>query len=334
MQSEPLQQDPVIQLANVWHLCWRAAIGRQFFPRRNMRDLVRDRLLDAHRGSGRRLIDFCLTPREIHAISQLPPDGNPGDVARAFGNVVARWVRDAQPIKSHVFAGPFSCHRVPSEAELRHEVRMLAWRPVVLQLCSRPIYQAGGTLRIALGQTPARGFDSRPLLQRFGPTLADARAGLRALLGPPPSERDWRVWELAHGLTLAPGNVGPQVTMAAEVRTQEAAALIAFGSPSSVDGALDLLSGWVTSRLDASGRLDLNRGSEALAGRGRALVGRIAVAHALCSASSVARYFGKAKATLSEQIKASRERVEDQAIVATPVQQILEDVAKRSSTKR
>ena len=59
--------------------------------------------------------------------------------------------------------------------------------------------------------------------------------------------------------------------------------------------------------------------------RGRALVACLAVAHHLCSAASVARYFRKAKATLSEQMAACRARSADRQILETPVRRILEE---------
>ena len=48
----------------------------------------------------------------------------------------------------------------------------------------------------------------------------------------------------------------------------------------------------------------------------RALVACLALDHVLCSAASVARHFGKAKATLSEQMTEPRRRPADQAILA------------------
>ena len=65
-----------------------------------------------------------------------------------------------------------------------------------------------------------------------------------------------------------------------------------------VDGALALLIGWVA-KIQTMVVLDLHRGSSDLDVRGRALVACLAVAHRLCSAASVARYFRRAKSTLS-----------------------------------
>jgi hypothetical protein len=312
--------------STTWHLCWQAAVGRDLFPHPTLSERIRYRLIDAHKARGRVLIDYSLLPTEIHVVAQIPSGSVPGDVARAIGNVVARWVREAQPVRSPVFAGPFRAHLLSSDDELRQQVRMLAWRPVALGLCRRPTHCAHGALRISLGMTPARGFDARPLLRLFGETVSDARDALRRWIRQRPTDRDWRAWELARGLALAAGTVGPQPTMAREVKSPEAAALIAVSGTEGIDGALRLLTEWVTARLGGRGVLQLGSGSDAASARGRALVARLAVAHALCSAASVARYFGRSKATLCEQMKSSRARQSDSPIVVTPVRRIIDDV--------
>jgi hypothetical protein len=68
--------------------------------------------------------------------------------------------------------------------------------------------------------------------------------------------------------------------------------------------------------------------------RGRALVACLAVDHRLCSAASVARYFRKAKATLSEQMAACRARSTDRQILETPVRRILEESATLQAKAR
>jgi hypothetical protein len=57
----------------------------------------------------------------------------------------------------------------------------------------------------------------------------------------------------------------------------------------------------------------------------RALVASLAVRHRICSAASVARHFGRARATVSEQMAACRRRPADRQILDTPVQRILEE---------
>ena len=65
-----------------------------------------------------------------------------------------------------------------------------------------------------------------------------------------------------------------------------------------------------------------------------ALVACLAVRHRLCSAASGARYFGRAKATLSEQMAACRKRRADQQLIATPVEVILAEVAAMRRRER
>lgn len=210
---------------------------------------------------------------------------------------------------------------------------MLAWRPVHLGLCSTPTHYAHGALRVALGLTPAQGFDARSLLRSFGESVPEARAALRAWLAQRPSEQEWRLWELTHGLVLAQGTVGPQPNMTREVRGM-AAALVAAAGPDGIDGSLTLLATWVIAKLDAQGALDLHKASDAMGARGRALVACLAVEHGLCSAASVARYFRRAKATLSEQMTACRARAGDREIIATPAHRIVEEATALMSVER
>jgi hypothetical protein len=159
----------------------------------------------------------------------------------------------------------------------------------------------------------------------FGTTLFGARDALRAWISQRPQESECRTWELSRGLKFALSSVGPQSLVAREVRNAGAAALIAAGTDG-IDGALRLLAQWVTARLGGRGVADLVDGADAAATRGRALVARLATAHHLCSAASVARYFRRSKATLSEQVMASRSREADDEIVRTPLPRILSDV--------
>jgi hypothetical protein len=310
---------------SLWHLCWQAAVGRDFLAHPSLPERIRHRLIDAHRRPGRVLLDYLVLPSEIHVVSVIPAGDSPGAVARAVGNVVARWVRDVQPVRSPVLAGPHRARRIGSMQELREQTRMLAWRPVHLRLCRTPSHHAYGSVRVALGCTPAHGFDSRPLLGLFGDSVQGSRAALRKWLSSRPSEEDRRFWELTRGLILATGSVGPQPAMAREIRNAAAAALVAAAGAAGIDGALRLLETWVAARLNAHGTLDLQVHAGREAARGRALVACLAVGHGLCSAASVARHFCRAKATLSEQMTRCRRRPADQLILGVPVQRVIEE---------
>jgi len=122
------------------------------------------------------------------------------------------------------------------------------------------------------------------------------------------------------------GSVGPQPTMAKAVDAA-AAMLIAAGGSYGIEGALEVLETWVSAKIQPGSMVNLHSASSALTARGRALVACLAVAHRLCSAASVARYFCRAKATLSEQMTACRARLGDRHIVETPIRRILEEAA-------
>jgi len=307
-----------------WSLCWQAAVGRNFFVDPLLPGLIRHRLIAAHQRQGRVLIDFVLLPTEIHAITQLRHGDSVAGVARSFGNVVSRWIRGAQPLRNPVLAGPYSSLRLEHEEEVRQEIRMLAWRPVFAGQSTRRNQYPHAALRSALGLTPSSGFDTAPLLRCFGPTVSSARAALSKYLARPPTEESWRAWELTRGLHLATGGAGGRPATARKV-SGVAAVLIAAAGGYGIDGALALLELWVAAKISPSAHLDLHAGNEALVARGRALVGHLAVAHRLCSAAAVARHFGKAKATLSEQMTACRSRPADRAILRTPLQRIADE---------
>jgi len=312
--------------ARLWSLAWKAAVGREFFVHPSLAERIRYRLIDAHQRPGRVLVDFVVLPTEIHAIAQIGQDDSVASVARAVGNVVSRWVREAQPIRSPVLAGPYRALLIESDDALRQEVRMLAWRPVFLKTCSTPTHHPHGALRIALGLTPSKGFDTRPLLSNFGATVPSARASLRKWIARRPSEQEWREWELTRGLELATGSVGPHPSMAKAVGGA-AAILIAAGGGYGIDAALKLLEAWVAAKIHPAAPIDLQAGSCALAARGRALVACLAVAHRLCSAASVARHFHRAKATLCEQMAVCRSRPADRLIIGTNLRRILDESA-------
>jgi hypothetical protein len=305
--SQGSQGDPLVG----WHLSWQAARGVCLFEDSTLYPRVRERLIDAHDRPGRALIAFLMLPTEIHVICSLATNDQPGRVARAIGNIVARWVRGAQTVRSPVFGGPFRAEPIRTVDGIRNDARMLAWRPVFKGLCRTPSHHAHSGLRVTLGLSPAEGFDARPLLALFGGAVVPARAALRAWLAKRPSATEARQWELARGLTLVSGSVGPQRFTAREVRGAAAAALIAGAGTVRIDGALRLLELWVQTRLGVRGRPDLHEASDGLAARARALVACLAVDLELCSAAAVARHFGRAKATLSEQMSACRRRPVD-----------------------
>ncbi len=308
-----------------WHLCWQAAIGRQLFADPSQYAKVRARLIDAHKRPGRVLIDYVLLPTEIHVVSSIPDGDSAGRVARAVGNIVSRWVREMDPVRSPVFAGPYRAHPLDTADGLHRELRMLAWRPSLQGLCATPSHYRHAALRTALGLTPAYGFDSRPLLALFGPDVQSARRAMRSWIARPPTGQEARQWELTRGLALATGTVGPRPGMTRELRDAAAAAFVAAGGPYGIDGALRLLESWVVVRLGVRDVLDLHRSADATATRGRALVACLAVQYGLCSAASVARHFHRAKATLSEQMAACRARHSCQEILAASPTRILQE---------
>jgi hypothetical protein len=272
------------------------------------------------------LIDFVLLPNEIHAVTRIDAGETVSGVARAFGNVLSRWVREEQPVRSPVLAGPYRAQALQSVEALRSELRMLAWRPVMLGLCSTPVYYPNGGLRIAAGFSTGKGFNGRPYLDLFGEGVPEARVALRRWMSHRPSQQEWRAWELTRGLELATGSVGPRPAMARAV-DGPAAMLIAAGGTYGIDGALALLSIWCAAKIHLTGPQTLHVAPTATAARGRALVACMAVDHRLCSAASVARYFRRAKATLSEQMTACRARPSDQQVLGTPLRRILEEAA-------
>lgn len=333
MEPDDAPEPAIAPGHSTWHLHWQAAVGQTFLPNPALAERIRDRLVAAHMRRGRVLVDYCILPTEIHLIADIAESDTPGEIAGAIGNVIARWVREAGHVRSPVMGGPFHSRLIRSDEDLRREIRMLAWRPVVLGLCRGPTFYPHGALRISLGLRPAAGFDARPALRLFGDSTTKARLVLSRWVSRRPSDLDWRSWELARGLTLAPSHGGPQPRGFREVKTGEAAALVALAGKGGIDAALGLLVDWVSWRLGVAGAVDFRKGQEAHAVRGRAIVARLAVKHALCSAAFVARYFGKAKATLSEQVSASRKREADTHLVSLPMARILEEIATVKATR-
>lgn len=312
--------------SRIWSLSWQAAVGREFFGASSLVERIRYRLIDAHQRSGRVLVDFVLLPTEIHAIAQIRDDDTVVGVARSFGNVVSRWVRAAHAVRSPVLAGPYRAQAIESEADLRREVRMLAWRPVYLKACTTATHYTHGALRAALGLTPSHGFNARPLLSHFGDSVPATRLVLRKLIAKKPTEQEWREWELSRGLELARDGGGPGMP-AAKTVGGAAAVLIAAGGGYDVEGALELFESWVGAKLQPASPPDLQDSSSVMAARGRALVACLAVTHRLCSAASVARYYRRTKSTLCEQMAVCRSRPMDRLIIMTPLRRILEESA-------
>ena len=307
-----------------WSLCWQAAVGRDVFAHPALVDRIRKRLIAAHGSKGRVLIDFVVLPGEIHSISQLRAGDSVAGIARSFGTVVSRWVRRVQPLRSPVLAGPYSAQRLQSDDAVRHEIKMLAWRPVFIGASAKRNYYRHAALRYALGLKPAGDVETAPLLRYFGDTASSGRKALSKWLAMPPSPETWRAWELAKGLQLAPSSEDPEQPAARKVGPA-AAVLIAAAGGYGVGDALRLLEDWVTAKISPREPIDLHVGTDGLVARGRALVAGLSVAHRLSSAALVARHFGKAKATLSEQMTSSRSRPADRLILRTPLDRIIEE---------
>ncbi len=310
--------------STMWHLCWQAAIGRDFVPHPSFYGRIRGLLIGVLKRKGRTLVDFAVLPTEIHVVAEIPPGETVGGVARAIGNVVARWVRATAQLRSPVLAGPFRASRIESAAAQREEARMLAWRPVFLGRCTTPAHYQHAAYRIAIGQAVGDGFDVRPLLRVFGVSLAEQRAALRALVAQRPTGREVHAWELTRGLVLVTGSGDTQLLAARELRGGAAAALVAAGG-NDIAGAIAILETWIAAKLNLRAVAELHTAANAVGARGRSLVACLADAHGLCSAATVARHFHRAKATLSEQMAVRRAHPADRQILATPVKRIIEE---------
>ncbi len=316
-----------------WSLCWQAAVGRDFLVHRSLPVDIRDRMVDAHRRRGRVLIDFVILPTEIHVVSRLSPEDSIESVARSIANIVSRWIRAVQPTGGHVMARKYRAQRFESDDEVREEIQMLAWRPVLREACAMKHHYPHAALRYAMGLRPGAGFDAVPLLLYFGESVPLARPVLSKWLEKPPTEEEWRAWELNRGLELATGTVGPRPFMAKSV-TGPAAKIIAASGGYGIDGALELLEIWVGARIQTATPIDLHLADDAVAARGRALVGCLAVSLQLCSASSVARHFHLAKSTLCERMTRCKAQPADRLILRTAPQRIAEEASALRAVAR
>lgn len=307
-----------------WHIAWQAVEGRALLTSADLHDRIRRRLLDAHRQLDGALLHYLLTPSEIHLLSRLPPERSPGDLARAIGNIVTRWVRQVQGVRGVVFASPYRAIAVGSDEAAREELRMLAWRPVTLGLCRAPTHHATSALRATLGLSRAIGFDARAPLRLFGDSVPEARTALRSAIARRPGAVALRHWELTHGLALASGPGGAPAFAIRRV-DGPAAALVAASHPQGIDGALECLERWVLLKLDLHEVQDLAALSSPAGAHARALVASLAVNLDLCSAASAARHYGRAKATLSERMAACRQDPADRAILELPLQRVVQE---------
>ncbi|MFG6432958.1 hypothetical protein [Roseateles sp. LYH14W] len=316
-----------------WHICWQAAKGRNLLADPSMVDRIRDRLFAAHEPQERALLHYLLMPTEIHVLSRLPASAGPGTIARVVANLVSRWVRDIDRTRGPVFVGRYHAHEVPTAEILRHELRMLAWRPVAVGLCARPTYYTRSSLRMSLGLERTKDFDAKALAGTFGDTVHGARMAMRAVIRGRPPAVELREWELTHGLALAIGSANAASPLVREV-DGVAAAFVAAGGAEGIDGAIKLLERWVASKLGLRDGQCLAKLAGSQGARARALVAGLAVQSDMCSAAFVARHFNRAKATLSEQMAASRRRPQDQHILATPLLEILAEAVKLTGRDR
>ena len=310
--------------STTWHIVWQAVEGRSLLASPVLAEQIRRRLLDAHRAPAGELLHYLLTPTEIHLLSRLPSGRSPGEVARAVGNIVARWVRQAQGVPGVVFAGPYRARAIESDDAARHEFRMLAWRPVALGLSRAPTHHASSALRATLGLSRAKGFDTLAALRLFGDSVPEARTAMRRAIANRPGLVEQRRWEFTRGLARAPGLAGTFAPMTRPVEGL-AATLVAASRPPSIAGALKRLEGWVSLKLGLGDVEDLATLCSPGGARARALVASLAARLDLCSAAAVARHFGRAKATLSERMAASRHDPADQAILGLPLERIVHE---------
>ncbi|MCE4558025.1 hypothetical protein [Pelomonas cellulosilytica] len=308
----------------ICHVYWHSVVGRDFVCSASLVSQIRTRLLGAHQASGRELLYYLLLPREIHLLSLLPPGDSATALGNGLSNTIARRVRQADGTMGAVFRDRYQSQWIYGDEQLFAELRMLAWRPVAVGQSAVPSNYAYGALRAILGLSLAEGFHAGELLERLGGTVPLGRMALRRALAVRPSEVEVLQWELAKGLVSARGTVGPAGPLARRV-SGAAAALVAASAGKSIDGALELLELWVATRLGLPTVPSLAKQRGFLPSRGRALVACLAVQSDLCPASAVARHFGRAKATLSEQMGAIRCRPADRAILAIPMDKIVRE---------
>lgn len=308
----------------VWHVSWQLMLGRDLLRSSALAERIVRRLIAAHDALGRELLFYLVLRREIHLISLLPATDSPASLAVGVANVIGKWLRQADGQIGPVFVGPCRAEPIERIESLCADIRMLAWRPVSTGMRDAPTNYAFGALRPLVGMSLPGGFRTGPLFELLGSNVPQDRALIRRIMSTPPTELDVLQWEMVKGLVPARGTLGPDGTMTRFVHGP-AATLVAASQDKNIDGALKILVRWVDVKLGLRG----GHGSASNGGpegaRGRALVASLALRLGLCSAASVARYFGRAKATLSEQMTASSARRPDRAILATPPDQIVRE---------
>ncbi len=321
---------PIAATSVIWHIVWQLVPGNDLTGA-EFSGRIRSRLLAVHRRPGRELLRYLLTPTEMHLLSRLPANQSPSEIAPAIGNMVARWVRAERPVSGAVLAGRFRAYAIESDDAAREELRILAWRPVALGLCKVPSYHVTSSLRETLGLRRFDGFNIKNPLRLFGPHFPANRVALAAFIARRPGVIDMRRWELTRGMVRAPGAEGTASSVTRPVKDL-AAALVAASQPPGIDGALLLLERWVLAKMGLHEGADLAVPRSLAGARLHALVGLLAVQLELCPAASVARHFGRAKATLSERMAASRREPKDQAILGLPLKRIVDEaIALRAS---
>ncbi|HEY1129941.1 MAG TPA: hypothetical protein VGF12_11090 [Roseateles sp.] len=319
-------------VARAWHVYWRAVVGRDLVGSASLVKQIRTRLLGAHQLPGRELLYYLVLPGEIHLLSLLSAGDSAAALGNGLSNMIAKRVREADGAFGPVFSGRYRAQPIDSADQLLNEVRMLAWRPVSTGLSASPTACGSAALRTILGLTMADGFHATALLERLAVTVPLGRIALRRAIVSRPSEHEVLQWELTKGMVPARGTVGPAGAVARHVGGA-AATLVAASVGKSIDGAIALLELWVQTRLGLHPDLSLAERKDFQGSRGRALVACLAVQCRLCSAASVARHFGRAKATLSERMAAIRESPADRAILATPMDKIVREAVELSGQR-
>jgi len=314
------------EASKVWHIWWQAVVGRDLICDTPLARQIRTRLLGAHLAHGRELLYYLILPREIHLLSLLPKGDSAASLGNGLSNMIAKRVRQADGMLGAVFRDRYQSQCIDDKEGLLATVRMLAWRPVAEGQSTAPSNFPHTALRSILGLNLGEGLHATALLEFLGETVPLGRIALRQALTTQPSDLEVLQWELSKGLVPARGAVGTAGSVARRV-SGSAAALVAASASKNIDGALHLLELWVATRFGLPAPSLADQGG-LLASRARALVASLAVQFGLCPASYTAGYFGRAKATLSEQMKSLRSRPADKAILAIPADKIVREAVE------
>ncbi len=309
----------------VWHVYWQAAPGRHLMCHAGLIDRIRRRLVAAHDRQGRELLFYLQLPQELHLVSALQHEDTPRMLAAGTSNVMAKWVRQADGRDGPVFNSRCQVQRVAGAQALRQEIRMLAWRPVRAGLQCAPTNYVHSALKGILGLSLPGSLVPTALMGWLGESVSDERAALRRLLAARPSDVEWLQWELTKGLAPVGGERRAAVTPSRQL-SGAAAALVAASADQSIDGAIRLLSRWVEVTLEVPVDSGGSSARKREGARARALVAELAVKLSLGSVASLARHFGRAKATLGEQMVASRLSPTHQALLSMPIEAVVQQV--------